>query len=277
MRLDRDWLSSERALELAYAQATSYAEELRQLYGAQRTARAELEEKVAELERAQAQLGEYAHDIAETYRRLQHTYLETLDSLAIVVEQRDGITGGHCQRAAAYADALGRAFELSDETRRDLHHGSVLHDIGKIGVPDAILHKPGVLTDTEWVIMRRHPEIGARMVGGVGFLRPALSIILAHHERYDGNGYPRGLRGEQIPLGARIFQVADALDAIVSDRPYRRGRPLEVALAEIRRHAGSQFDPLVVDVLERIAPGLSLLPADYGSTSPAPLKRRTPR
>src|SRR5205823_5634275 len=108
------------------------------------------------------------------------------------------------------------------------------------------------------------PEIGARMVEGVEFLRPALAIILTHHERYDGNGYPRGLKGAAIPLGSRIFQVADTLDAIVSDRPYRRGAPLVEALAEIARHAGTQFDPLVIEALERLAPRLELLPADFG-------------
>lgn len=254
----------EQALERAYAQATSYAEEMRRLYRAHRAARDELERKVQELERAQAQLREYARDIAEMYRRLQRTYLATLDSLVLAVEQRDNLTAGHSHRVAHYAGRIGEVFGLTGEERRALYYGSLLHDIGKIGIPDAILHKPGELTGAEWEIMRRHPEIGARMVEHVEFLRPALPIILAHHERYDGAGYPRGLKGEEIPLGARIFQVADTLDAICSDRPYRRGQPLEAALAEIRRHAGTQFDPVVVEALEQIAPNLELLPADYG-------------
>jgi HD-GYP domain-containing protein (c-di-GMP phosphodiesterase class II) len=255
---------AERAIEVAYAQATSYAEELRQLYVEQRATRAELERKVEELEQAQAQLREYARDIAETYRRLQQTYLDTLDSLALAVEQRDNMTGGHSHRVAHYAGVLGETLGLSNETRRALNYGSALHDIGKIGIPDAILNKPGRLTEQEWLIMRRHPEIGARMVERVEFLQPAIPIILTHHERYDGQGYPRGLREEQIPLGSRIFQVADALDAIVSDRPYRRGQSLEAALVEIRHHAGSQFDPRVVEALEQVAPSLEILPANYG-------------
>jgi HD-GYP domain-containing protein (c-di-GMP phosphodiesterase class II) len=254
----------EYALEQTYAQAANYAEELRALYKEQRATRAELERKVIELEQAQAQLREYARDIAETYRRLQQTYLETLDSLAAAVEGRDGMTAGHSHRVAYYAGVLGDALGLRTAARRDLHYGSLLHDIGKIGIPDAILNKPGKLTEGEWEIMRRHPEIGARMIEGVEFLRPALPIIVAHHERWDGGGYPRGLAGETIPLGARIFQVADTLDAIVSDRPYRRGQPLEAALAEIRRHAATQFDPSVVEALERLAPTLEVLPANYG-------------
>jgi HD-GYP domain-containing protein (c-di-GMP phosphodiesterase class II) len=255
---------AERAIELAYAQATSYADELRKLYAEQRDTRAELDRKVEELEQAQAQLREYARDIAETYRRLQKTYLETLDSLALAVEQRDNMTGGHSHRVAHYAGVLGEAIGLASEARRALSYGSALHDIGKIGIPDAILNKPGRLTEQEWQIMRRHPEIGARMVERVEFLQPAIPIILTHHERFDGGGYPRGLRGEQIPLGSRLFQVADTLDAIVSDRPYRRGQSLEAALVEIRKHSGSQFDPRVVDLLEQVAPRLEILPANYG-------------
>jgi len=259
-----------QALEVTYAQATNHAEELRRLYTEQRATRAELERKVIELEQAQGQLRDYARDIAETYRRLQKTYLETLDSLALAVEGRDGVTAGHSHRVAHYATTLGEALELPSSARRDLQYGSLLHDIGKIGIPDAILNKPGKLTEAEWTVMRQHPEIGARMVGGVEFLRPALPIILAHHERYDGRGYPHGLRADEIPLGARIFQIADALDAIVSDRPYRRGQTLDAALAEIRQHAGTQFDPLVVDTLERIAPSLELLPPTYGLKHPEP-------
>jgi HD-GYP domain-containing protein (c-di-GMP phosphodiesterase class II) len=258
----------ESALEQTYAQATNYAEELRALYNEQRATRAELEQKVLELEQAQAQLREYARDIAETYRRLQQTYLATLDSLALAVEGRDGKTAGHSHRVAHYAGVLGEALGLPAGARRDLHYGSLLHDIGKIGIPDAILNKPGKLTRAEWEIMRRHPEIGTRLVAGVEFLRPALPIILAHHERWDGRGYPRGLAAEAIPLGARIFQVADTLDAIVSDRPYRRSQPLEAALEEIRRHAGTQFDPSVVETLERLAPNLEVLPPDYGLRHP---------
>ena len=262
--------AAERMLEQVYDQAASYAVELRQLYRERRAQQAELEQKVAELEQAQALLREYARDIAETYHRLEQTYLETLDSLALAVEHRDGITGGHSHRVAHYAGLLGRQLGLPEPDRRNLYYGSLLHDIGKIGIPDSILHKPGRLTEAEWAVMRQHPEIGARLVERVEFLRPAVNIILTHHERYDGQGYPRGLRGECIPLGSRIFQIADTLDAIVSDRPYRLGQSLEAALDEIQRHSGSQFDPLVVEALQSIAPGLDLLPAGYGVREPVP-------
>jgi HD-GYP domain-containing protein (c-di-GMP phosphodiesterase class II) len=129
-----------------------------------------------------------------------------------------------------------------------ISQGALLHDIGKIGVPDAILHKPGPLTEEEWEVMRRHPQIGLHMVSGIEHLTEARTIILHHHERFDGNGYPLGLRGEAITLGARIFTVADTLDAITQDRPYRAARSFDQAREEILRHRGTQFDPDVVDV-----------------------------
>ncbi len=127
-----------------------------------------------------------------------------------------------------------------------LERGGLLHDIGKIGIPDVILLKPGPLTDEEWQIMRQHPEIGARIVANVPFLSDVIPIIRGHHERWDGSGYPQGLRGEQIPLLARIFAVADAFDALISDRPYRKGIFLKTALAYLKEHAGTLFDPEIV-------------------------------
>jgi HD-GYP domain-containing protein (c-di-GMP phosphodiesterase class II) len=130
---------------------------------------------------------------------------------------------------------------------RDLAHGVLLHDIGKIGIPDAILLKPGPLTPEEWAIMRTHPEIGKRLIERIPFLRGAVPIVYSHHEKWDGSGYPRALQGEEIPLGARIFAVVDAFDAMTFDRPYSKAVPFEAAKAEIRRCAGSHFDPAVVD------------------------------
>jgi HD-GYP domain-containing protein (c-di-GMP phosphodiesterase class II) len=135
---------------------------------------------------------------------------------------------------------------MTEPDRDHLARGALLHDIGKIGVSDQVLLKPGRLTPEEWVEMRRHPEIGARILSGIPFLGPAAEIVLSHQERWDGKGYPRGLGRDQIPLGARIFAVADAVDAITSDRPYRRGRSFSYAREEISRYAGSQFDPEVV-------------------------------
>jgi HD-GYP domain-containing protein (c-di-GMP phosphodiesterase class II) len=131
--------------------------------------------------------------------------------------------------------------------RAELARGALLHDIGKLGVPDAILLKPGPLTAEEWVEMRRHPQIGWNVIKSIDFLRSAAEFVLSHHERWDGGGYPRGLRGEQIPLGSRIFMIADTLDAMMSDRPYRKRTTLASARKEIARCAGTQFDPRCVE------------------------------
>jgi cyclic di-GMP phosphodiesterase len=138
----------------------------------------------------------------------------------------------------------------------DIGRGALLHDIGKIGVPDSILLKPGPLTQAEWAEMRRHPEVGYHILQTIDFLRPAAEIVLAHQERWDGGGYPRKLRGEAIPLGARIFAIADTLDAITSERPYRKGAPMEDARAEVKRCAGTQFDPRCVEAFLSIEPRL---------------------
>ncbi len=134
-----------------------------------------------------------------------------------------------------------------DSDLNDLQRGALLHDIGKIGIPDAILRKPGALDDDEWEVMRKHPEFGRRMLAGIPFLNRPLDVIYTHQERYDGTGYPQGLAGEVIPLGSRIFAVADTFDAITSDRPYRKAQSLEVARQVIRDNSGTQFDPKVVD------------------------------
>jgi HD-GYP domain-containing protein (c-di-GMP phosphodiesterase class II) len=139
---------------------------------------------------------------------------------------------------------------------RDLAHGVLLHDIGKIGIPDAILLKPGPLTPDEWRIMRTHPEIGKRLIERIPFLRGAVPIVYSHHEKWDGSGYPRALTGEDIPLGARIFAVVDAFDAMTFDRPYSRAVPFEAAKAEIRRCAGTHFDPAVVEAFLQVPEAL---------------------
>ena len=128
----------------------------------------------------------------------------------------------------------------------DIQRGALLHDVGKIGVADYVLHKPGPLTPEEWDDMKRHPNIGFDMLRDIGFLTGAAAIVHAHHERFDGKGYPLGLRGEEIPLGARIFAIADAFDAMTSDRPYRKALPIQMVRAEIVRNSGTQFDPDVV-------------------------------
>jgi HD-GYP domain-containing protein (c-di-GMP phosphodiesterase class II) len=155
-------------------------------------------------------------------------------------------TGAHSERVRIYSMAIARACGMPEAELRDIDHGVMLHDIGKIGIPDSILLKPGPLSRDEWKVMRTHPEVGRRLVEHIPFLTGAVPIVHHHHERWDGNGYPEGLRGEDIPLGARIFAVADALDAMTFDRPYSRAVTLEAACEEISRCSGTHFDPAVV-------------------------------
>ena len=159
---------------------------------------------------------------------------------------RDNETGGHSQRVTRYSLEIAKALHCNEEELKYIALGAFLHDFGKIGIPDAILLKPGKLTAEETEIMRQHVNIGYDMVKGISFLSGAAEILLAHQEYYDGTGYPRGLKGGQIPLGARIFSVADTLDAMTSDRPYRAALSFQAAREEIVRCSGSQFDPDVV-------------------------------
>ncbi|PYN18206.1 MAG: two-component system response regulator, partial [Candidatus Rokuibacteriota bacterium] len=160
------------------------------------------------------------------------------------------------RRVHGYALATAREYGVPDADLTDLAHGVLLHDIGKIGIPDAILLKPGPLTPDEWQIMRRHPEIGKLLIEKIPFLRGAVPIVYSHHEKWDGTGYPRGLRGEEIPLGARIFMVVDAFDAITFDRPYSKAKPFDVAKAEIKRCASTHFDPDVVEAFFKVPEAL---------------------
>jgi putative nucleotidyltransferase with HDIG domain len=153
----------------------------------------------------------------------------------------------HSRRVAGYAELLGQSLRLPQEMLARLKLGALLHDIGKIAIPHNVLMKPGPLNETEWTVMRLHPRIGWELMAEFHELTIESEIVYAHHERYDGQGYPRSLTGEQIPLGARIFAIADTLDAITSDRPYRRGRPCEEARSEIHRHARTQFDPQLAE------------------------------
>ena len=185
-------------------------------------------------------------------KEAQSGFNATLISLSKAIDLRDKDTEGHCRRVVDYSLLMGRHLRFSDEELVRLSHGALLHDIGKIGVSDTILLKPGPLTDEEWAVMRTHPELGFMMVVDVRQLERAREIILNHHERFDGKGYPRGLSGEAIPLGARVFTIADSFDAMVSDRPYRRGMSLEEARAEVRRCSGTQFDPVCVAAFDKI-------------------------
>jgi HD-GYP domain-containing protein (c-di-GMP phosphodiesterase class II) len=186
-------------------------------------------------------------------RRIEQTYDDTLEALAAALDLRDNETAGHSRRVTRYCLEMANAIGCSGEQLKQITRGAHLHDIGKIGIPDAILLKPGKLTAGEREVMQRHARIGYELVSRIAFLAPAAEIVLTHQERYDGTGYPQGLVGEEIPLGARIFAVADTLDAMTSDRPYRRALPFAAAQAEITRESGRQFDPEVVRVFHSIS------------------------
>ena len=183
---------------------------------------------------------------------LEAAYRSTLKALTAALETRDSETHGHSERVVSYSLRLGREYGLSSEDMKSLEFGSLLHDIGKIGVPDSILRKPAKLTEEEWVRMREHPLHGQQILRGIEFLQGAARVVAQHHEQWDGSGYPVGLRGEEIDVCARIFSVADAFDAITSDRVYRRGKSYEAAAQELDDWAGRQFDPKVVEAFHRV-------------------------
>jgi response regulator RpfG family c-di-GMP phosphodiesterase len=179
---------------------------------------------------------------------LQKAYQETVAALASALESKDTGTRQHSQRVQRYALELARTFAPTVAENQSAQYGFLLHDVGKIGIPDAILRKPAGLSENEESLMRTHTILGEQMLGGVAFLQgDGLEVVRSHHERWDGAGYPDGLARGEIPLGARIFAVADALDAMTSDRPYRKARTWEFARIEITEEAGRQFDPEVVD------------------------------
>ena len=208
-----------------------------------------------------AQLERFATDVGELYRRqkerseqleaalesLRLAYRETVRSMAYVVEAKDAYTGQHLERCRVYGltllDGIGVTAEYPDA-----EFGFLLHDVGKVGVPERILNKPGPLTAAEWRVMRTHPTIGSQILTGIPGMENAAEVVRCHHEMWSGDGYPAGLRREEIPLPARVFQVVDAFDAMTTDRPYRAAMGVDRAVAELERVAGTQFDPEVVAV-----------------------------
>jgi putative nucleotidyltransferase with HDIG domain len=180
-------------------------------------------------------------------QQLEQSYDDTLEALGGALDLRDAETEGHCKRVTAFSLAVCKTMQVDPRLLPEIARGAFLHDIGKMAIPDNILRKPGPLTAEEQTVMRTHCAVGHEMLSRVPFLRGVAGIVLAHQERFDGTGYPNGLKGEEIPLGARIFAVADTLDAMTSDRPYRSALSLEEAKAEIRRCSGTQFDPKVVN------------------------------
>jgi HD-GYP domain-containing protein (c-di-GMP phosphodiesterase class II) len=212
--------------EAVRGQLLAFAEDIRELYREER-------KRARDLERALEELNE--------------SYLSTMETLAILVETKDVGTRQHLDRTREYALALTRTIDPTLAERPETAHGFLLHDIGKVGIPDRILGKRGPLTRPEWAIMRTHPIVGAQIVTPIRFLGDAVDVIRYHHERFDGTGYPHGLAGKQIPLLARIFSVVDAYDAIITDRPYRKAQSREWAIDEIVSSSGTHFDPEVVE------------------------------
>jgi putative nucleotidyltransferase with HDIG domain len=222
-----------------------------------------LSERINEVEAQAAakeqQLQRYAADLRETFKeerersaQLRASYITTVRALANAVEARDAYTGKHAERVAAYGLSLARAMgsQLADDP--EIEFGFLLHDIGKVAVPDAILYKPEPLTEPERNLMERHTVIGVQILRGVDFLGEAKAVVRSHHERWDGKGYPDRLGREEIPLAARVFAVADTLDALTTDRPYRPASPLGRSREIISSLAGTQFDPDVVTAFHTV-------------------------
>ena len=218
--------------------------------------------RVNEEKRAKGQALRYASELTESIgqqkelrallrgalEELEETQLSTMQALAAAVEARDPYTCGHCERVTQYALAVAESLAFSDEELEVLKRAAILHDIGKVAVPDNILRKNGRFSEDDWIEVRKHPEAGQIMLAHLKFLWPSLPLIRHHHERCDGSGYPDALAADEIPSGARILAVADAFDAMTSDRPYREAFALPDAVGELERCAGSQFDPKIVKV-----------------------------
>jgi len=190
--------------------------------------------------------------IREQQNELVRAYSGTLEAMILALDLREQETGYHSYRVTEYAVNLGKHAKLTDEELSVIAKGALLHDIGKIGIPDHILLKPDKLTDEEWELMRKHAEYGYKLLKNIDFLEESATIVHTHHERYDGQGYPAGMSKDDIPLGARIFSVVDALDAMTSGRSYRRALPFEDAVQRITEASGFQFDPRVVDIFVEI-------------------------
>jgi cyclic di-GMP phosphodiesterase len=235
-----------------------------------------------ELESVQRQLAVFAKELNVLYReerqrsaelqraveQLRAAHLATMKTLAFVVEAKDANTRGHHDRTHRYAVALAKLVDPDLGRRHELEYGFLLHDIGKVAIPEAILNKQGALTAEEYEVMKTHTLLGAQIVAPMEFLGEAVEVILNHHERWDGEGYMKGLKGAEIPLGARIFSVVDAFDAMTSDRPYREALSLDRAIGEIVGASGRQFDPEVVEAFQILIGGMDSLeiaaPASIG-------------
>jgi HD-GYP domain-containing protein (c-di-GMP phosphodiesterase class II) len=231
LRFLRLWSRKLDQADAAHSQLLRYADDLRTTFTAERRRAEQLREALDALELA---------------------YIATVRALATAVEAKDAYTGGHLSRVTAYGIEACRALGGDLAATPGLEYAFLLHDLGKIGVPDAVLNKAGPLTDEEWALMREHPAIGLRILEGVPRMDAVRAVVYSHHERWDGAGYPEGLKDEQIPLAARVFAAVDAFDAITTDRPYRAAVGLEEALRRLRGAAGSQFAPDAVEAIHQV-------------------------
>lgn len=234
------------AREVTPSQALLYARDLKGLYETAKEREKELLLAHRRLQAAYQQALHYAQDLREVYQRLQHAILQSLLGLANALEAKDPYTRGHSERVARMAGRLARARGLADSSVQTVTRAGLLHDLGKIGIPEAILRKPAPLTEVEWEVMRRHPVVGAQIVAPLEFFAEGAFVIRHHHERVDGSGYPDGLAGAAIPFGARIVAVADVYDALTSDRPYRQRLSHDRALDLLRAEAGRTLDSELV-------------------------------
>jgi PAS domain S-box-containing protein/putative nucleotidyltransferase with HDIG domain len=192
------------------------------------------------------------NDLQRSNLELTLAYDSTLEGWSKALDMRDKDTEGHTRRVTEMTERLAFEFQIKETDRVHIRRGAILHDIGKMGIPDSILLKEGTLSEEEWKIMHQHPDLAVNMLSSINYLRPALDIPHCHHEKWDGSGYPRRLKGEQIPIAARIFAIVDVFDALTSDRPYRRAWPVQQALDFIRAETGKHFDPEVVNVFMRV-------------------------
>jgi response regulator RpfG family c-di-GMP phosphodiesterase len=212
-----------------------------------------LEREVQEYRlRLEEMVSERTQQFRTALQQTERSYEDTLEALGAAIDLRDSPTAGHSRRVFLYSMELAKSIGGLEQEIRSIAMGAWLHDIGKLAIPDRVLLKPGPLTDSEWEIMRRHARIGYELVKTISFLAGAAEIVLTHHERFDGSGYPQKMKGDQIPFGARIFAVADTLDAMTSDRPYRAALPLQAARDVIERGSGTLFDPLVAAAFLRV-------------------------
>jgi len=218
-------------------------------------------------------LGSFKH--TPTWEKVDAAYVALAESLTAALDAREHETGLHSKRVACHTMVLAKRFSTDVATLRQVYWGALLHDIGKIGIPDAILLKHGLLTSDEWNVMRQHADIGHCILAKAPHLAQAAEIVLCHEERFDGSGYPRGLAGDEISLWARLFAVIDTLDAVTSDRPYRKGLSFENAKAEISRMSGSQFDPIAVEAFLAEEPTLREMVA-LKCLTPEPFELESP-